>query len=55
MLLLLLLLLRAVFGASVQNVSLGAARAVGAAACLEGFTYRPFGGEADLVRLAEEW
>lgn len=54
-LLLLLLLLRAVLGAAVQDVSLGASRAVGAAACLEGFTYRPIGREADLVRLAEEW
>lgn len=54
-LLLLLLLLRAVLGAAVRDVSLGAARAVGAAACLEGLAYRPIGGEADLVRLAEKW
>lgn len=52
--LLLLLLLRAVLGASVQDVALGAARAVGAAARLEGSTYRSIGGEADLVCLAEE-
>lgn len=53
-LLLLLLLLRAVLGAAVRDVALGAPRAVGAAARLEGFAYRAVGGEADLVRLAEE-
>lgn len=52
---LLLLLRRAVLGAAVRDVALGAARAVGAAARLEGSAYRAVGGEADLVRLAEEW
>lgn len=38
----------------VGDVSLGAARAVGAVAGLEGLAYRAIGGEADLVGSSEE-
>lgn len=41
-------------GFGILHVSLGAARAVGAAAGLVGFAYGPVEGEADLVGGAEE-